>query len=68
MASLQEIAINLISNSPRCKNNPNTQRYLEVIKSGNSEEGAKIAENLCNTYGMSKEDAVSRAKAFFNFK
>lgn len=68
MASLQEMAINLISNTPRFKNNPTALNYLAIIKDGRSEEGARIAENLCKTYGVSKEDAVSQAKAFFNFK
>ena len=68
MASIQEFAINMIANNPRVKDNPLAQQYLQVIMNGQSEEGARIAENLCKTYGISKEDAVSRAKVFFNLK
>lgn len=63
--NLQQMAINMLSNSPVIANNPNTQQYLAIIRSGDASKGAQIAENLCRSYGVRKDDAVAMAKKFF---
>ena len=59
-------AMQMIQNNPNIANNPQAQHMLEVIQSGNAEEGEKIANNLLQTYGVSKDDALKQAKGFFN--
>lgn len=59
-------AMQMIQNNPNIANNPQAQHMLEVIQSGNAEEGQKIANNLLQTYGVSKDDALKQAKGFFN--
>lgn len=66
MLDLQTMAINLLKAKASQGNNPNAEKYIEVIQNGDSAQGSQIAENLCKTYGVSKEEAISRAKAFFN--
>ena len=56
------LAMAMISNNPQAKS------MIEVIQSGDAERGRQIAENLCNTYGVSKEDAVKQAKSFFKIQ
>lgn len=62
------LAMTMISNNPQIANNPQAKSMIEVIQSGNAERGQQIAENLCNTYGVSKEDAVKQAKSFFKIQ
>ena len=62
------LAMQMLQNNPNIANNPQAQHMLEVIQSGNSEEGQKIANNLLQTYGVSKDDALKQAKGFFNLQ
>lgn len=66
MPNLMQFAMNLIQKNPTVANNPDAQNLLNVIQSGDSAKGQQIAENLCETYGVSKEDALAQAKKFFN--
>ena len=59
-------AMQMIQSNPNIANNPQAQHMIEVIQSGNAEEGQKIANNLLQTYGVSKDDALKQAKGFFN--
>lgn len=62
------LAMTMISNNPQIANNPQAKSMIEVIQSGDAERGRQIAENLCNTYGVSKEDAVKQAMSFFKIQ
>lgn len=63
---IKDIAINMISRNPRFANNPQAQNYLQIIRSGNSQQGEQIARNLCQTYGVTPDQAVQQARNFFN--
>ena len=63
---LARFAVNLISRNPNIANNPQAQNYLRVIQSGDAEQGEQMARNLCNTYGVTPDQAVQQAKSFFN--
>ena len=63
--NLEQWAINLISKNPNVANNPRAQEYIKIIQNGDSKKGEEIANNLYQTHGMSKEDAIANAKKFF---
>lgn len=63
---MRDMALNLLAQNPNIANNPNAQEFIQVIQNGDSVKGAQIAQNLCDTYGISKEDAIKNAKSFFN--
>lgn len=58
----------LMANNPAIANNPNAQNYLSVIQSNDSVKGEQIANNMCQSMGMSREEALARAKAFFGLR
>lgn len=58
--------LNMIKANPAIADNPQMQAYIEVLESGDSEKGEELANNLLETYGMTKEDALKEAKAFFH--
>ena len=51
---------------PSIANNPNSRTMLEVLQTGDSKRGEQIANNLLNTYGIAKDDAVRMAREFFH--
>lgn len=66
MTNMRDFALNLIGRNPQIANNPNAKELLNVIQNGNQAKGMQIAQNLCNTYGVTPEQAVNQAKNFFN--
>lgn len=65
MLDIRQFALNMLQRNPNVANNPQAQGYLEVIQNNDSEKGQQIAENICKSYGMTKEEALNRAKQFF---
>lgn len=63
--SMKDFALMMISRNPMVANNPQFKQMIDVIQNGNDEQGQQIAENICKTYGVSKEDALTDAKRFF---
>lgn len=55
----------LIQNNPNIQQNPQAQAMIDVIKNNDQTKGEQIANNLLQTYGVSKEDALKRAQQFF---
>lgn len=55
----------LLENNPNIQNNPQAKEFLEVIRNNDSVRGEQIANNLLQTYGVSKEDALKHAQQFF---
>lgn len=56
----------LLSRSPAVANNPQAKEWLEVIRNGDAKRGEEIANNICQGYGTTKEDAVKQAESFFS--
>lgn len=67
MLDPRSIALNLIFRNPSVANNPQAQNLISVIQNGDSKKGEEIARNLCNTYGVTPEQAFTQAKNFFGF-
>lgn len=68
MNQIANFAINLLQKNPNMVNNPQAQQLLKMIQNGDSAQGEKMAENLCETYGMTKDQALTEAKKFFGIK
>lgn len=60
--------ISMIKANPAIADNPQAQAYLDVLESGDSKRGEEVANNLLNSYGMTKEEALKQAKSFFNIR
>lgn len=66
--SARDFALGLLERMPQVANNPNAQSMVDVIRSGDSKRGERIARNLCDTYGTKPEDAVRQAQQFFHIQ
>lgn len=68
MNDLKSFAMMLLRQNPNIMNNPQAQHMVSIIQNGDSAQGQQVAENLCKTYGISKEDAIQQAKQFFGMR
>lgn len=66
MTNLKDFAMNILAQHPQIANNPNAQSMIQAIQSGDDKRGEQIAKNLCDSYGISPQQAVQDAKRFFN--
>lgn len=66
MTNLKDFAMNILAQNPQIANNPNAQSMIQAIQSGDDKRGELIAKNLCDSYGISPQQAVQDAKRFFN--
>lgn len=66
MLSPLNAILNMAQSNPNIANNPQAQAMLNVVKSGDAQKGEEIARNLCNTMGITPEEATKQAANFFN--
>ena len=66
MPNFNAIIGTLLKMNPQVANNPRAMEMLNVIQRGDAQKGEQIANNLCHTYGISKEDATKQAENFFS--
>lgn len=66
MPNLQQFAMTLLQRNPNVANNPQAQSLMRIIQSGNSQQGEQVAKNLCDTMGVTPEEASQQAKTFFH--
>lgn len=64
--NIMGLALDIIQKNPALANNPNAREMIEVIRNGDVAKGQQIAQNICNTYGVKPEDAISQARSFFH--
>lgn len=50
---------------PAVRNNPMAQQMMNVIITDDNVTGQQIANNICKSYGMSREQMVQQAMNFF---
>lgn len=68
MFNARDFALNMLRQNPNIANNPNAQEMINVIQNGDSVRGQQIANNLCSTYGMNRDQAISQAMQFFHIR
>lgn len=66
MFNVMDFARNMIQNNPNIPNTPWAQAAVQAIMNGDAKAGAQIADNLCRTYGTTREQALSMARQKMN--
>lgn len=66
--NVQQLAMTLIRQNPNVAHNPQAQEMLGAIENNDSVKGKAIAQNLCNTYGVTRDQAVAQAKRYFGIR
>lgn len=66
MPSFYDFAIKAIQSNPQITQNPNNRQMIDAIRNHDNESGMQIAKNICDSRGISFDDALSQARAFFH--
>ena len=53
------------NNQDKIPNTPWAKAAVNAIMNGDNQAGSKIADNLCQSYGTSREEALKQAGKFF---
>ncbi len=54
-------AMQALQRNPQVANNPMGQTLIQAIQNNDSAAGERLAENICKTYGLTKEQALQQA-------
>ena len=60
-----QFAMNMLAKNPNIANNPRNAEMFSAIQNGDQAKGEQIARNLCESYGVTPEEAMKQAKSFF---
>lgn len=63
--ALAQMAMNRISSDPSFCNNPQAKAFVDIMQRGDIAQGQEMAKNLCQSYGVSEQEALQQAKSFF---
>lgn len=61
MISPFDFAEKALNANPKYMNSPMGQQLMSCLKSGNASVGEQLANNILQTYGLNKEDAIKQA-------
>lgn len=64
---IAKFALNMLQNNPRVRDSQLGQELMRCIQTGDSARGEQIANNLCQTYGDTREAAIEKAQKHFGF-
>ncbi len=63
---IQNLLGMLLKRNPNIANNPRNKAMIDAIQNGDSAKGEQLANNLCQSYGVSREEALIQAKQYFH--
>lgn len=66
MPNIGQVIDLLVKMNPQAANNPQAQKWLDIIRNGDSAQGQEIANNICQSMGVDRDSALQQAASFFN--
>lgn len=63
--ALAQMAMNRISSDPSFQKNPQARAFMDIMQRGDVAKGQQMAKNLCQSFGVSEQEALQQAKSFF---
>ena len=61
--NLVQLAMLKAQNTPEIRNSPMGQEFLQIMNSGNTQAGEQMANNILNTLGLNRDEAINQAYA-----
>lgn len=63
-----DYATQVMQQNPNMTNNPLGKNFMSILQNGDEKKGEEMARNLCQSYGMSVEEAYNQAMRYFGRK
>lgn len=67
MNAVEQFALRMIQQNPQVANKPLGKEFINILQSGDAQRGIQLANNLCQTYNTSPNEAVEQARNYFHF-
>lgn len=61
MNMLEQMAMNLIRNNKQIQSSPMGQQFAQILQNGDQAAGEALANNIIQSYGLSKDQAIQQA-------
>lgn len=61
--ALAQMAMNRISSDPNFQRNPQAKAFMDIMQRGDVTQGEQMARNLCQSFGVSEQEAFQQAKS-----
>lgn len=66
MVNPKDFARKMLDANPHIARTPQGRELLRILDSGDDAAGIKMAQGYLNAQNVSQEDAMNKAKSFFN--
>lgn len=64
--SPQQFVQRMVQMNPQMLNNPQYKHYYDVIMSGDQNAANQLAQNLCNSYGVTPQQGMQQFQQFLS--
>lgn len=65
MPNLEQFAMTLLKKNPNIANSPQGKQFMQILQNGDVAAGQQMAQNFCQAYGDTPEEAMKKAERFF---
>ena len=66
MPDLRQIAMQALQRNQQIANSPQGRQFMQILQSGDIAAGQQMAQNICQAYGVSEQDAIKTVANHFN--
>lgn len=64
--AIVQFALRKMQSNPQAAQSPIGQQFINILQSGNEAAGIELANNLCQTYGDTPQQALQKARNSFH--
>lgn len=68
MMGPKEILMEFLKKNPNVANNPQMQSYIDALNSGDQQRIKELGMNICNSFGVTPDQARTETMRFFGIK
>lgn len=61
MGMIEQMALNIIQNNEKIQSSPMGQQFAQILQSGNQAAGVELANNIIQSYGLTRDQAIQQA-------
>lgn len=63
---IMQFALQMLRSNPQVAQTPMGQQFMTILQNGDQQKGIELANNLCQSYGITPEQALQQARTHFH--
>lgn len=64
--AIMQFAAKMLQSNPQAANSPMGQQLVQILQTGDVNAGQQLANNICQTYGVSQQEAIQKSRNYFH--